>query len=103
MSLDIDSFVNKFLKSPITGKIYLNPVIQSNGELTECDLSESDAYYINLALKSFITCFLDTYPEYREQLYQSTTLRSHTTNKNKVNKLLLNCTLEQLQKYDNFR
>lgn len=103
MSLDIDSFVNKFLRSPITGKIYLNPVIQSNGELTECNLCDNDDFYSNVALKSFINCFLDTYPEYKEQVYQTTILKSHSANKNKVNNLLLKCTLEQLQKYDNFR
>jgi hypothetical protein len=106
-TIDMSEFLN-LISDPGTGKIFHIPVITSKGIVREQnEIIEThdpkDTFYIVVALKSFITSFLDKYPQYKKQQYHSDIIKtSHISNRNKISQFIKNNKYDELKSYDNY-
>lgn len=107
---DIKEFVDLFLRCPETKKIFDTPTITAQGKIYEQDIiykldvikPDEDALVV-IGLKSFISSFLDTYPEFKEEQYKpGKTINHHSANIKKVQNLFEKEKYSELKNYTLF-
>jgi hypothetical protein len=107
--IDIQDFVDQFLTCKKTGKIYNIPAINQFGQIFELDTyyeedENADNVTTVLNIKSFISTFLEKYPQYsKDQYIVNQELKNcHVSNIKKINYLICSNNFDQLKNYNNF-
>ena len=101
---DIDSFIEKFLCCPTTGKIFNIPVIDKNGQIHELSTCQDNDVYTFFGLKSFIGSLIDKYPELKIRQFNPDKdyKKQHMTNKHEIINLIKNGKYINLKSYTSF-
>lgn len=94
----------ELLKCPISNKLFNTPVYSSfDGVTYEDQLCNDENKIVCIALKSFISAFLDEFPQYKQLQYQPIAQNiNHSNAKIMVNSIIESGNFENLRKYCNF-
>jgi hypothetical protein len=94
----------ELLKCPISNKLFNTPVFScSDGITYEDQLCNDENKIVCVALKSFISAFLDEFPQYKQIQYQPIQQSiNHSNAKIMVNSIIESSNFENLKKYCNF-
>jgi hypothetical protein len=103
-----DEFV-KFLKCPLTGKIFHTPVLGENGivyEMLEYYKSVKNKANVRhvVALGLFVKAFIEAYPEYKTQQYQAVKSEklSHLSHQHEIRQIIIGNNYKDIMKYHEF-
>jgi hypothetical protein len=89
------------LRCPQTKQIFHTPVVASDGEVYEDQLCSDNSKIIYVALKSFVSAFLDEFPDYKNQQYKPDKVIS-TSSKNVIDKIMNSNDYSKITSYIKF-
>lgn len=105
-----EDFAKTFLTCPLTGKLFNNPIIDKKGNIYEQQAyfaknkDDIGVCYVVVSLKSFITTFLDTYPEFgkRQYVIKEEDKKNHLLYAKKVQNIIDEKKFTELKNYTSF-